>query len=396
MSRMPAAAPIDFVGGSAAVCDAVLTRRGDDLYAELGRIAGALLASPHCAFIPEGVLHPHMVEGALLQEVRADGVCFGRYEVAGRAYSVDDLRQLEALAGLTGTLMQVHSLAQRTTHAYAQVEAQLAHQSQILDQIHESVLTLDRMGYITSWNKGAERLFGYTALEAVGRNILFLYADEDQDFQDAFAEQGGRMMEVRRRKKSGEIFWASLSLSPLCDLEDRPTGLIAYLTDITERKLAEERLHHLAYYQELTGLPNRTLFGRLVDQALMVAQRNESTACVLYLDLNRFKLINGTLGPAGGYRLSRPPDQINFLDIIEAVEGKTSTFKCTEIRNNNPCLPKGHCNTGACAVARVMWAADEAWRARLRQTSLADLGTQLTKDVPASLLQKSRDWLLTR
>jgi diguanylate cyclase (GGDEF)-like protein/PAS domain S-box-containing protein len=305
MSKMPAAAPIDFVGGSAAVCDAVLTRRGDDLYNELGRIAGALLASPHCAFIPEGVLHPHMVEGALLQEVRADGVCFGRYEVAGRTYSVDDLRQLEALAGLTGTLMQVHSLAQRTTHAYAQVEAQLAHQSQILDQIHESVLTMDRMGYITSWNKGAERLFGYTALEAVGRNILFLYADDDQDFQDAFVEQGGRMMEVRRRKKSGEIFWASLSLSPLCDLEDRPTGLIAYLTDITERKLAEERLHHLAYYQELTGLPNRTLFGRLVDQALMVAQRNESTGCVLYLDLNRFKLINGTLGRKVGDDLLR-------------------------------------------------------------------------------------------
>jgi diguanylate cyclase (GGDEF)-like protein len=113
------------------------------------------------------------------------------------------------------------------------------------------------------------------------------------------------MMEVRRRKKSGEIFWASLSLSPLCDLEDRPVGLIAYLTDITERKLAEERLHHLAYYQELTGLPNRTLFGRLVDQALMVAQRNESTACVLYLDLNRFKLINGTLGRKVGDDLLR-------------------------------------------------------------------------------------------
>jgi diguanylate cyclase (GGDEF)-like protein/PAS domain S-box-containing protein len=296
---------MDFVGGSAAVCDAVLKRRGDDLHAELGRIAGALLASAHCAFIPEGVLHPHMVEGALVQEVRAEGQCFGRYEVAGRAYSVDDLRQLEALAGLTGSLMQVHSLAQRTTHAYAQVEAQLAHQSQILDQIHESVLTLDRMGYITSWNKGAERLFGYTALEAVGRNILFLYADEEADFQDDFAEQGGRMMEVRRRKKSGEVFWASLSLSPLCDLEDRPVGLIAYLTDITERKLAEERLHHLAYYQELTGLPNRTLFGRLVDQALMVAQRNESTGCVLYLDLNRFKLINGTLGRKVGDDLLR-------------------------------------------------------------------------------------------
>ena len=117
---------MDFVGGSAAVCDAVLKLRGDALYAELGRIAGALLASPHYAFIPEGVPHPPMAEGALLQEARADGQCFGRYEVAGRPYSIDDWRMLEGLAGLTGSLMQVHSLAQRTTHAYAQVEAQLA------------------------------------------------------------------------------------------------------------------------------------------------------------------------------------------------------------------------------------------------------------------------------
>jgi diguanylate cyclase (GGDEF)-like protein/PAS domain S-box-containing protein len=296
---------MDFVGGSAAVCDAVLKLRGDALHAELGRIAAALLASPHGTFVSADAVPAAPREGALLQEVRAEGQCFGRYEVAGRVYSLEDWRQLEGLAGLTGSLMQVHSLAQRTTHAYAQVEAQLAHQSQILDQIHESVLTLDRMGYITSWNKGAERLFGYSALEAVGRNILFLYADEEPDSQDVFAEQGGRMMEVRRRKKSGEVFWASLSLSPLCDLEERPVGLIAYLTDITERKLAEERLHHLAYYQELTGLPNRTLFGRLVDQALMVAQRNESTACVLYLDLNRFKLINGTLGRKVGDELLR-------------------------------------------------------------------------------------------
>jgi PAS domain S-box-containing protein len=142
------------------------------------------------------------------------------------------------------------------------MEAQLAHQSQILDQIHESVLTMDQMGYITSWNRGAERLFGYTSFEAVGRNILFLYADEDLGDEeggalpDLFAEHGGRMMEVKRRKKSGDIFWASLSLSPLRDLAGRPNGLIAYLTDITERKQAEEQLHHLAYYDELTGLPH--------------------------------------------------------------------------------------------------------------------------------------------
>ena len=303
---------LDFVACSAALSEAVVRLRGEALSAELGRIAATLLASPEGRFIAADPLVPAAPaprtarHGLLVHEIHVDGACHGRYEVGGRDdYDDEDRRHLAGLAALTGTLLQVHSLARRATHAYAGIEAQLAHQSQILDQIHESVLTLDLMGYITSWNGGAERLFGYSALEAVGKNILFLYVDEDETIPDTFAEGGGRMMEVRRRKKSGEVFWASLSLSPLRDLEERPAGLIAYLTDITERKLFEERLHHLAYYNELTGLPNRTLFARLVDQALMVAQRNEATGCVLFIDLNRFKLVNDTLGRRVGDELLR-------------------------------------------------------------------------------------------
>ncbi len=302
----------DFVACSAALSEAVMRLRGAALGEELGRIARSLLASPIGHFIAVDPLAPSAPEpcvappGMLVHEIHADGAYYGCYEVGGRhAYDDQDRRHLAGLASLTGTLLQVHSLAQRATHAYAGIEAQLAHQSQILDQIHESVLTLDLMGYITSWNGGAERLFGYSSLEAVGKSILFLYVDEDENLPDAFAEGGGRMMEVRRRKKSGDIFWASLSLTPLRDMEERPVGLIAYLTDITERKLAEERLHHLAYYNELTGLPNRTLFARLVDQALMVAQRNVATGCVLFIDLNRFKLVNDTLGRRIGDELLR-------------------------------------------------------------------------------------------
>ena len=306
----------DFMSSSAALCEAVLRLRGRPLADELGRIAGQLLASPAGLYLAAG--EPTGEEGSgarasfpdttdsLSREISRDGQVFGRYQVWGRSgYTARDGELLDNLAGLTASLLQIYSLAQRSTHAYLQIEAQIAYQSQILDQIHESVLTTDQTGYITSWNKGAERLFGYTALEAVGRNILFLYVDEDTGFHDAFAEQGGRMMEVRRRKKSGEVFWASLSLSPLRDLQERPIGLIAYLTDITERKLAEERLHHLAYYDALTGLPNRTLMTKLVDQALMVAQRNSAVACVLFIDLNRFKIFNDTLGRATGDELLR-------------------------------------------------------------------------------------------
>jgi diguanylate cyclase (GGDEF)-like protein/PAS domain S-box-containing protein len=338
----------DFAASSAAVCDAVLRLRGVALADELGRIARKLLASPQGRFLADGEHEgtrgavPQLAppRGALWQDIRADGAWYGRYEVWGRdGYDESDERQLASLATLTGTLLQVHSLAKRSTHAYVQVEAQLAHQSQILDQLHESVLTMDQLGYITSWNGGAERLFGYSALEAIGRNILFLYADEEPGSHDSFAEQGGRMMEVKRRKKSGEVFWASLSLSPLRDLEDRPVGLIAYLTDITERKLAEERLHHLAYYDELTGLPNRTLFGRLVDQALMVAQRNEATGCVLFIDLNRFKLINDTLGRRIGDELLRQVAQrlrgtLRDEDLVAHLSGDEFAVGLFDIRQH--------------------------------------------------------------
>lgn len=306
----------DFMSSSAALCEAVLRLRGSILADELGRIARNLLGSPFGVFIPaeyqpggedieSGELFPESLE-TLSAEIARDGNVYGRYEVSGRAsYDESDRQHLYSLAMLTANLLQVHSLALRSTHAYVQVEKQLAHQSQILDQINESVLTMDQTGYITSWNKGAERLFGYTELEAVGRNILFLYEDEDKAFHDAFVEQGGHVMEVRRRKKSGEIFWASMSLAPLRDVQDRPAGLIAYLTDITERKRTEERLHQLAYHDALTSLPNRTLLTKLIDQALAVAHRTEAAGCVLIIDLNRFKPINNALGRRIGDELLR-------------------------------------------------------------------------------------------
>lgn len=345
MSELRLLESFDFVGGTTAVCDAIFRLRGDTLHQELGRLAAVLTASPDGRFVPgAGLIEPNSPGARILRHAVAAGIeQFGWYEVSGGEYCVETERKLAALAQLTASLLQMHALAQRSTHAYAQMEAQLAHQSQILDQIHESVLTMDQMGYITSWNRGAEQLFGYTALEAIGRNILFLYADEDDgdgDTQpDLFAEQGGRMMEVRRRKKSGEVFWASLSLSPLRDLADRPTGLIAYLTDITERKQAEEQLHHLAYYDELTGLPNRTLFARLVDQALAVSQRNETAGSVLFVDLNRFKRINDTLGRRIGDELLRQVAQrfkeaLRDEDVVARLSGDEFAVGLSDIRQH--------------------------------------------------------------
>ncbi|MDB5962153.1 MAG: hypothetical protein JWP59_3447 [Massilia sp.] len=310
---MPTPAAADFIASSAAVCDAVLQLQGGALHEALGRIARILLASPYGMFDPRAhAVHgaqagqPPVGVGQLRQPVAGTDSVFGCYIVFGRSrYTDEDRHLLASLAKLTASLLQLHAARHDPSTQSTEAEAQLSRQTQILDKIQESVLTLDGGGYITSWNKGAERLFGYSASEAVGQHILFLYVDEDANFPDAFAEQGGRIMEVRRRKKSGEVFWASLTLSPLLDPNGRQSGLIAYIADITGRKQAEERLHHLAYYDALTNLPNRTLLAKLLDQGLAMAQRKDMAGCVLFIDLNRFKWINDTLGRAIGDELLR-------------------------------------------------------------------------------------------
>ncbi|QWK80412.1 RrF2 family transcriptional regulator [Ochrobactrum sp. BTU1] len=112
--------------------------------------------------------------------------------------------------------------------------------------------------------------------------------------------------------------------------------------------------------------------------------------------LSQAGLVHTTLGPSGGYRLARAATELTFLDIVEAVEGKSRTFVCNNIRANNPCRPKDYCESKPCAVARVMWEADEAWRRTLRGVRLSDLTETLSKEIPAEIWEKSFEWVLDR
>lgn len=113
---------------------------------------------------------------------------------------------------------------------------------------HEPVITMDVAGYITGWNRGAQRLFGYLPEEAIGQHILFLYADEpgrdNGDIHELFLDYGSQMIEVKRRKKSGETFRANLSLTHLSDENGDPIGMAAHLSEIPDR-LSEQEKHRL-------------------------------------------------------------------------------------------------------------------------------------------------------
>lgn len=112
--------------------------------------------------------------------------------------------------------------------------------------------------------------------------------------------------------------------------------------------------------------------------------------------LSQAGLVDTALGPTGGYRLAKPPAELTFLEIVEAVEGKARTFVCANIRANNPCRPKGHCDAKPCAVARIMWEADEAWRQKLSSVTLADVVETLARETPAKIWKDTFVWVLDR
>ncbi|MFZ6772276.1 putative bifunctional diguanylate cyclase/phosphodiesterase [Undibacterium sp. SXout7W] len=273
--------------------EAVLSLQGDALDEELNRIV-RLVFDDYAASYSHIRPDTYPETDARWQHVSAENF----YVISGKngQYNEADLQKLNVLAGLTARLFATRARLDKVQQESARAQLR---QNQILEQIHESVITMDLAGFILSWNRGAEKMFGYSSQEVIGKNILFLYDDEDAEASglfDAFLEHGGREMEVLRRKKSGEVFWASLSLSSLCDQDGQAVGIIGYLSDITQRKEAEKKINRLAYYDSLTSLPNRSLFKQLVDNALLQSQRSNSVGALLFVDLNRFKPINDTLG----------------------------------------------------------------------------------------------------
>jgi Rrf2 family protein len=109
--------------------------------------------------------------------------------------------------------------------------------------------------------------------------------------------------------------------------------------------------------------------------------------------LSRAGLVSSTEGRVGGYVLTRPADQVTVLDIVLAVDGREQAFRCTEIRQNGPLPASAEACSRPCGVARVMHAAERAWRASLKEVTVADLAASVTADVGAGTFPALRGWL---
>lgn len=157
-------------------------------------------------------------------------------------------------------------------------------------------------------NPAFVRVTGYTAEEAIGLNCRFLQGDEhDQPelelLRAALKEEHKVHVVLRNYRKDGTAFWNELSISPVRDVRGRVTHFVGEIVDVTVRRQEQEQLQHQATHDALTGLPNRNLLTDRLRQAISYAQRYQRMVAVAFLDLDKFKHINDTLGHDTGDQL---------------------------------------------------------------------------------------------
>ncbi|MCG6202201.1 bifunctional diguanylate cyclase/phosphodiesterase [Psychromonas antarctica] len=182
-----------------------------------------------------------------------------------------------------------------------EMQGQLKMAACVFDNTLDGVIITDSSGVILSVNPAFSDITGYSAEEAVGETPRLLKSDRhDQTFYAAMwteiLNKGKWSGEIWNRRKDGDIFLERLTISLVIGEDGKPFRYVSVFSDITDLWHKDEHLKHLAFYDALTDLPNRTLLMERLDQKIISCQRTKQHFALMFIDLDGFKLINDQFG----------------------------------------------------------------------------------------------------
>ncbi|EZI30486.1 sensor domain-containing protein [Pseudomonas extremaustralis] len=178
----------------------------------------------------------------------------------------------------------------------------------VFEHSTSAILITDPAGYIVQANEAFSRVSGYAVSDVLDQLPNMLTVDEQQEAHLHYVlkqlhQHSTWEGEVWLKRRNGEHYPAWVGITAVFDDEGDLASYVCFFSDISERKASEQRIHRLAYYDALTHLPNRTLFQDRLHTALQSAERQKSWVVLMFLDLDRFKPINDSLGHAAGDRM---------------------------------------------------------------------------------------------
>ncbi|MBF0261571.1 MAG: EAL domain-containing protein [Magnetococcales bacterium] len=215
----------------------------------------------------------------------------------------------------------------------------------VFENAGEAILITDPQGRITDVNPAYERITGYSRAEVLGKSPNVTKSGRhDAEFYRGMWTQllaaGNWEGEIWDRRKNGEIFPKWVSISAIRNATDELTHYMAIFMDITDQKAVEHKLERLAFYDALTGLPNRMFFHERLARDIVLAKRQKNNLAVMFIDLDRFKWVNDTLGHEAGDALLKEISQrlracVRESDTVARMGGDEFTVILTSLSSTD-------------------------------------------------------------